>query len=79
MENVPSFSFATDAVFACISFFPAGLLKLGIRNNCNKCMIAVVNWQPAVGVKTYSIGAYNQIIIEMESSSVQLIGEQPCN
>lgn len=79
MENLNSFTVKEGVSLSCISFFGAGVGKLGIRNNCKNCMVAVVNWTPTVGVKYYRIEGYSQITIDMESSTGQLIGEQPCN
>lgn len=78
MENETSFSFAADINFSCLAFFPAGIGKVGIRNNCDKCMTAVVNWTPTVGVRNYNVQGFSQIIIDVLSSNGQLIGEQPC-
>ncbi|MCX6156249.1 MAG: DUF1496 domain-containing protein [Candidatus Kapabacteria bacterium] len=62
---------------ACLSFFAAGVGRVGIRNNCSTCKQAVVNWS-TIGVKKYPVQAYDQIVIDMESSTGQLIGEDPC-
>jgi hypothetical protein len=62
----------------CITFFAAGLGKLGIRNNCSECKTAVVSWTPRVGVRRYKVEAYKEIIVNQEDQTGQLIGEEPC-
>lgn len=63
--------------FPCVAFFAAGINRVGIRNNCTECKIAVVMWA-GVGVYNYKVPAYGQIIVPMASNNGQLIGEQPC-
>ncbi|MEX3932088.1 hypothetical protein AB4Y32_09805 [Paraburkholderia phymatum] len=73
-ESAPD---VTRRQFACISFFPADIGYLGIRNNCAECKVAVVSWSDA-GVYTYKVSGYDQIVVELVSGTGQLIGEQPC-
>lgn len=63
--------------FACLSFFAAGIAKVGIRNNCAECKVAVVMWS-GIGVYNYKVPGYGQIVVSTVSSNGQLIGEQPC-
>lgn len=77
-EQLFSFTFKEDLVLNCLSFFAAGIGKVGIRNNCPDCMTAVVHWTPTVGTKYYRANGHNQLIINVESQTGQLIGEQPC-
>lgn len=62
----------------CVSFFNAGRGRVGIRNNCGECKIAVVHWTPTVGTRYYRINGFGQIIINQESQFGELIGENPC-
>ena len=64
----------------CTSFYSAGLGYVGIRNNCDVCRFAVVNWLTgnASHVKRYRVEAHNQVVVPLEGSSGQLIGEDPC-
>jgi len=66
------------AQFPCVSFFSGGPGKLGIRNNCPQCKIAVVMWTPRVGVVKYSVKGYGEILVDLASATGQLIGEEPC-
>lgn len=68
----------TSKTLACLSFFSAGISQVGIRNNCSECKVAVVNWQPQVGIRKYKVQGYSQIVINIEAQSGQLIGEDPC-
>jgi hypothetical protein len=67
------------AQFPCVSFFGASPGKLGIRNNCAECKLAVVMWTPTVGVMIYQVPGYSQIFVDVASSTGQLIGEEPCH
>ena len=62
----------------CITFFAAGVLKVGIRNSCAQCKKAVVSWTPTVGVRRYPVQGYSEIIIDTPDQTGQLIGEDPC-
>jgi len=62
----------------CLSFFSAGVGRVGIRNNCAHCMTAVVYWTPTVGTRRYNIQGNSHIVIESESQTGQLIGEEEC-
>ena len=77
-EQTLTLTFKEGLVLNCLSFFAAGVGKVGIRNNCPNCMTAVVHWTPTVGTKEYNVPGHNQIIIDVESQTGQLIGEQPC-
>lgn len=61
----------------CLSFFTVGGTKLGIRNNCDHCMTAVVSFGSGK-IRYYDLPAHDQISIEMEGLTADLIGEQPC-
>jgi hypothetical protein len=60
----------------CVTFFHVPG-SLGIRNNCAQCKIAVVNWV-GKGVYRYRVAGHSEIVVRMESSAGQLIGEDPC-
>lgn len=62
----------------CVSFFGAGIGRVGIRNNCPECKYAVVNWLPRVGIRRYRVEGHNQVIIDTEDNTGLLIGEDPC-
>jgi hypothetical protein len=65
-------------LLACLSFFAAGLGRVGIRNGCPECKLAVVSWSPNVGVRRYRVNGHSEIIINLEDQTGQLIGEDPC-
>ena len=67
-----------DLALNCISIYSAGVGQIGLRNNCDVCMAAVVDWQFDIGIKYHNVPAYNQIVIKPLSVSMKLIGEQPC-
>jgi len=67
-----------DAKLQCMSFFGAGIGRVGIRNSCSGCMVAVVSWQPSVGIRRYKVAGYSEIVINVEDQAGQLIGENPC-
>jgi hypothetical protein len=67
-----------EEVLPCITFFAAPGMKLGIRNGCAQCKVAVVSWVPAVGIRRYRVEAYSQIIVDILDQTGQLIGEDPC-
>ena len=62
----------------CLSFFSAGIGRLGIRNNCSECKKAVVMWNQGVGIRLYRVNGHNQIIVNILAQHGQLIGEDPC-
>lgn len=65
-----------NALLPCISiFYTPG--KLGLRNNCDRCKKAVVNWSPS-NTGRYSVPAYSEKIIPLEDTFGTLIGEEPC-
>ena len=66
------------AKLQCLSFFSAGIGRVGIRNSCSECKIAVVSWTPTVGIRRYKVPGYSEIIINIEDQTGQLIGENPC-
>ena len=61
----------------CITFFSVGIDQFGIRNNCDHCVKAVVEWT-GVGIQKYAVQPRNQIILQLVSNHGQLIGEDPC-
>lgn len=67
-----------SATLQCLSFFAAGIGKVGIRNNCSECKMAVVNWLPNAGIRKYRVSGYNQIVIDTADQTGLLIGEDPC-
>lgn len=64
---------------ACVSVFPAGVGKFGLRNNCKECKIAIVSW-PNEGKQTaHKVPGYGSVTVPMVGDSfAQLIGEHPC-
>lgn len=61
----------------CISFFAAGVGRVGMRNNCPECKKAVVMWS-GVGVYRYRVNGFSEIVVDIASNNGQLIGEEPC-
>lgn len=64
--------------FSCISMFPGGYMRYGLRNNCANCMTAVIYSSDDNQTDYYKIPGQSQIIVEMHHLSEQLIGDQPC-
>jgi hypothetical protein len=63
---------------ACCSLFGnVGIMKVGIRNNCDQCKLAVISWDNHQ-ILRYRVGGHSQIVIDCASLNGQLIGEDPC-
>jgi len=81
-EQDESLGSVVEGQTACLRLFGAGVGRVGIRNNCPVCKMAVMSWLNGTTGETtiqrYRVEGNNQIINNMEGISGQLIGEDPC-
>jgi hypothetical protein len=67
----------------CFLFFARGPQgKVGLRNNCDACKIAVVNFIAGSKseVREFKVNAHSHVDVDTsKTSSTQVIGEKPCN
>jgi hypothetical protein len=59
----------------CITFFPAGIGKVGMRNNCANDMVAVLSADSKV--LRYRVGGFKELVIDAPGLVTTLIGEEP--
>lgn len=70
----------SSASTSCCAFFAAGVGRLGIRNNCAECKAVVIAWTPnnPLVITKHKLAGFSQVVIDMQSQTAQLIGEEPC-
>lgn len=61
----------------CFTLYTPTPGKIGLRNNCNTCKVAIMSWQ-GVGVRKYRVSPNDQFETATESFRGELIGQEDC-
>jgi len=62
----------------CIKMFGGVLNGFILRNTCDKCMTAVIKWQPSNNNTEYQIEGHSDITVKLQDKTATLIDEYSC-
>ncbi len=84
-EDQKTSTLLRDAVgLLCCSTFPAGNLRFGIRNTCEKCKLAALYYTPSSGeagyFRKYRVGPHGNTVVDTSGffGTLQLVNEEDC-
>ena len=65
------------AAATCITFYPAGIGRVGMYNNCEVCMTAVTAWCDG-SIREFNVPARSNLVVNTCIGTVTLVADHPC-